>query len=170
MPYTDTGSIMMRLFATLIGMILAAGLVLANPTDAPRDLAERYVEANNETAIAATWKDWHPEAVHTITVKYGSGLPEEQFSYRVVDWETLPDWQQDPKWADAMQSYAETKRDAPMITSQIAQGGTDVTVVTRVGYKWGNSSGTMTQTDKFFIVSQAGRLAIRSLNTTFDYR
>lgn len=161
---------MMRIFATLIGMTLASGLVLANPSDEPKDLAVRYLEATNEPAIAATWKDWHPEAVHTFTVKYGAGLPDEQFSYSVADWETLPDWSQDPAWAEAMRGYTETTRDAPVITSEITEGGTDVTVVTRVGYTWDDFSGTMTQTDKFLIVSQAGRLAIRTLDTTFDYR
>ncbi|WP_120631971.1 hypothetical protein [Ruegeria sp. EL01] len=161
---------MTRIFATLIGMTLAAGLVLANPSDEPMELAVRYLEATDETAIAATWKNWHPEAVHTVTIKYGLGLPDEQFSYPASDWETLPDWRQDTTLKDAMQGYTEATRSASRLTSETDEDGTHVTAVTRVGYIWGDTPGTMIQTDKFFVVSQAGRLVIRALDTTFDYR
>ncbi|WP_299888106.1 hypothetical protein [uncultured Ruegeria sp.] len=161
---------MKRIFATLIGTILATGLVLASPSDEPKDLVARYLGASDEAAIAATWKDWHPKAVHSVTIKFGLGYPDEQFSYPVADWEMLSDWSQDPELADAMQGYKETQRDAPTITSEITEGGTRVTATTRVGYIWGDATGTMVQTDRFFIISQAGRLAIRSLDTTFDYR
>ncbi|WP_298849192.1 hypothetical protein [uncultured Ruegeria sp.] len=161
---------MKRIFATFIGTILATGLVLASPSDEPKDLAARYLNATEEAAIAATWKDWHPKAVHTVTIKFGLGQPDEKFSYPVADWETLPDWHQDPTLADAMQGYSETRREAPRISSEFTDGGTRVIAKTRVDYIWDDTTGTMNQTDSFFIVPQAGRLAIRALDTTFDYR
>ena len=161
---------MKRIFATLIGTILATGLVLASPSDEPKDLVARYLNATDGAAIAATWKDWHPKAVHTVTIKFGLGQQDEQFSYPVADWEALPDWYQDPTLAGAMQGYRENRRDAPTISSKFTEGGTRVTATTRVDYIWGDTTGTMNQTDRFFIVSHAGRLAVRALDTTFDYR
>ncbi|WP_050604436.1 hypothetical protein [Ruegeria sp. 6PALISEP08] len=161
---------MKRIFATLIGTILATGLVLASPSDEPEDLAERYLNATDEAAIAATWKDWHPKAVHTVTIKFGLGQPDETFSYPVADWETLPDWHQDPTVVDAKQGYRETRRNAPTIASETTEGGTRVTATTRVEYIWGGTTGTLNQTDEFLIVSQAGRMTIRALDTTLDYR
>ncbi len=162
---------MKRVLATLTGMVLASGLALAATGDQPEDLVSRYYASTDKAGLAASWQDWHPNAVHSITLKLGMGQKDERFSYKVADWETLPDWQDDPEIAEALKSYTETKRSVPKITLAPEKDGvTLVTAVTRVEYPWSNYNGQMTQTDRFQVTETLGRLAIRSLDTIYDYR
>lgn len=161
---------MKRLFATLIGTVLAAGLAFANPASSPEDLATRYFAADDEAGIAASWKDWHPEAVHTVTIRYGLGTPDDQFSYSMADWESSVGSAQDPALVEAMRGYEETARTAPELSTKQSGDGIVVTAVTRVDYTWHSHAGQMTQTDRFTMDRQLGSLVIRGLETTYDYR
>lgn len=161
---------MKRITATAIGLLLAAGLALAAPKSEPMDLAHRYFAATDEAGLANTWQDWHPDAVHAITIKYGMGQPDDQFSYKMADWETTPDWTDDPDYADAMRGYTETFRKDPSFRTKQAPDGTVVTATTWVSYLWRGYLGQMKQTDRFLIVNHLGAPVIRSLTTTIDYR
>ncbi|WP_406644632.1 hypothetical protein QEZ52_12215 [Aliisedimentitalea scapharcae] len=159
---------MKRVTATAIGTLLAAGLAIAAPRDAPEDLVKRHYSATWESA--ANWQDWHPEATHSIAVQMGAGAPDWEFSYAVSEWESLPDWTADPKFMEAMQGYEETGRSEATLTVS-AEGSTRViTAQTQVNYVWGTYQGVMTQTDRFDIVTHAGQSVIRSLSSTYDYR
>lgn len=159
---------MTRLTATALGTLLAAGLAFAAPSSTPQDLVSRYYAAGEDGAAGA--QDWHPEAVHSITVKTGTGDPDWQLSYPLSDWETLPDWTEDPELQEAMQGYRETSRSAPSMTASTDGQVTVVTAKTQVGYQWGSYQGTMTQTDRFEIVTLAGKPLIHALATVYDYR
>ncbi len=156
--------------ATCLGIVLSAGLALTAVAKIPQDLVQRYLAVQESGAADATWRDWHPEATHTITIKYGLGQPDDRFSYVIADYATLPDPATDPVLAEAMQGYQEIERSTPQITTAAHDDGTRVTATTQVSYTWQDFEGTMVQTDEFFILSYFGASVIRSLNTTFDYR
>ncbi|WP_424941227.1 hypothetical protein [Aliiroseovarius sp. S253] len=161
---------MKRITATAIGLVLAAGLALAAPKSEPMDLAQRYFAANDEAGLANSWQDWHPEAEHSITIKYGMGEPDDQFNYKTADWETTPDWGDDPEYAETMRGYTETFRKDPSFRTEETDEGTVITATTWVSYLWQRYRGQMKQTDRFLIVSHLGTPVIRSLTTTIDYR
>lgn len=88
---------MKRIAATLIGTALASGLALTAQPDSPEKLAARYFAATNEAGLAASWRDWHPDATQSITVKYGGTQPDYHITYAMRDWDQLPDWKSDPR-------------------------------------------------------------------------
>ncbi len=161
---------MKRITATAIGIVLAAGLAFAAPTDTPEELVDRVLAASTGQEMAATWKSWHPEAEHTVRVRIGPGQPDWDFSYRLSDWKNLPNWMDDPQVKEAMQGYKETARSAPETKVSIEEDKTIVTATTHVDYEWGASKDRMTQTDRFEIVKVLGHPVIRSLSTVFDYQ
>lgn len=162
---------MKRILATLTGVTLATGIALAATGDRPEDLVTRYYASTGEAGMAASWNDWHPEATHSITLKWGMGQPDDHFSYAMADWETLPDWQNDPEMVETLKGYIETHRSAPSITSEpVDEATTLVTAVARVDYTWFGHDGQTTQIDRFHVTAYLGALAIRSLDTTYDYR
>lgn len=159
-----------KIFATLVGVGLAAGFAFAAPKDTPQNLVDRYFAATDEAGLIVSWQDWHPEATHEITIRYGAGMADDNFTYAMADWETMPDWQDDPAVAEALEGYTETKRSAPEITTTTVGPSTLITAVTKVEYTWKRYKGQMTQTDAFTVTSGIGALSIRSLETTIDYR
>jgi hypothetical protein len=158
---------MKRIAATLLGIVLAAGLAVAAAPDTPEEIALRALTAGDE---ASGWRDWHPDATHRITVISGDGLPDYEASYRLADWKALPDWEDDPQMAKLMQVYTETSRSAPELKIAKEGSGTIITAETRVGYTWGAIKGEMLQTDRFTLRTLAARPMILSLHTTYDYR
>lgn len=161
---------MKRIFATLIGAGLTAGLAWAAPTNTPQDLIARYLATNDAADITANWQDWHPDAVHSITVKYGQGQPDDTISYAMADYETLPDWQLNPAFAEVMENYAETTSSEPQVIEEITDEGTVITTKSTVNYIWDGYAGNMLKSERFLITPRLGALAIRSLSTTYDYR
>ena len=161
---------MKRITATAFGVVLAAGLAIAAPQDTATDLVNRYFDATTEAAIAATWKDWHPDASHHIEVKTGMKDGDFAFSYAMSDWENLPDWMEDPEVVEAMQGYEETSRSDPKLTISSEGVETIVTAQSTVRYVWDGYKGKMTQIDRFTITTVAGRAVIRDLKTVYDYR
>lgn len=161
---------MKRIYATFTGIALATGLAVSAPRDTPLDLANRYFAATNETTRAANWRDWHPDAEHRITIKYGMGQPDDHITYAVADWETLPDWRLDPAFAEAMKGYTETTANAPKLSSETVGAATVITAKSRVNYTWGGRAGKMNRTDRFRVASHLGALVIHGLETTYDYR
>lgn len=161
---------MKRITATAIGIALAAGLAFAAPTDTPEELVDRVLAASSQQELASTWKSWHPEAEHSVKVRIGLGQPDWDFSYRLSDWENLPNWMDDPQVKEAMQGYKETARSAPETQLSTEGDKTIVTAKTRVDYEWDDFKGRMTQTDRYEFVKVLGRPVIRSLSTVYDYR
>ena len=161
---------MKRVTATAIGILFAAGLAFAAPKATPKDLVNRYYAAGSGTGEATSWQDWHPDAVHNIIVQTRMEEQDWNYSYRISDWETLPDWTENPEFRDAMQGYEETSRSAPKVTVAADEEATVATAKTQVSYIWENHKGVMAQTDRFEIVTLAGQSLIRSLTTTYDYR
>ncbi|WP_170763097.1 hypothetical protein [Ruegeria lacuscaerulensis] len=161
---------MTRIIATAIGVVLAAGLAIAAPTDNPEDLVNRVLAANSEQELAATWKSWHPDAVHTIKMQIGMGQPDWDLTYRLADWENQPNWMDDSQVKEAMIGYKELSRSEPKITVKTENGKTLITAKTSVDYEWADQKGRMAQTDRFEITKLLGRPVIRSLSTVYDYR
>lgn len=161
---------MKRITATAMGIALAASLSIAAPQDTATELVNRYFSATTEAALAATWKDWHPDATHHIKVITGFKNGDFEFSYPMSDWEKLPNWMEDPEVMKAMQGYEEISHSEPDLT--ISSKGAEITVTaqSKVNYVWDGYKGKMTQTDRFTIITTAGRTVIRNLNTVYDYR
>jgi hypothetical protein len=152
--------------ATLVGVALASGLVLAAQADAPEDIAARILQAQDDQSLLATWDNWHPDATHRVILKYGMGQTDDTFSYRVAD---LSD-AEDPELSKALEGYTETARSAPQITAQSEDGVRHIIAVTQVDYDWQGYAGKMRQTDEFVFEPYLGGTVIRSLTTTYDYR
>ncbi|MFC3119790.1 hypothetical protein ACFOHS_21810 [Jhaorihella thermophila] len=130
-------------------------------------MVRRYYAAAD---TGGNWRDWHPEATHSITILYAGQQAGEPYSYAVSDWAKLPDWKDMPEMAEAMNGYAEASRSAPKIDAEITDDGAAATAVTTVEYEWNGHSGQMVQTDRFTLVRLRGRWVIRQLETTMDYR
>lgn len=160
---------MKRITATAVGMILATGLAIAAPKDTPTDLVQRYYSVQT-TDLAASWRDWHPDALHRIEIKTGDPNSDIAFGYHVSDWEDQLGWTEDPALSEALEGYEETHRSAPELTASTSGNDTIVTAQSRVEYIWDGHTGTMTQTDKFHIATVAGNALIRNLTTVYDYR
>ncbi|WP_217354840.1 hypothetical protein [Ruegeria arenilitoris] len=150
----------------MVGIALAGGLALAAPGSDPKAVAERQLSVPN-SQIA--WSDWDPEAIHTITVKYGQGQPDNHFSYSVADWAQRKG---DPGFETvlALQGYVETDRSPPRIVTTEEPGSATATAVTTVNYDWQGHAGAMRQTDRFSLKRKGGKWVIRALDTTKDYR
>jgi hypothetical protein len=161
---------MNRFTATAIGIVLAAGLAIAAPQDTATDLVNRYYASATEADLLGTWKDWHPDAVHSIEVKTGMKDGDFSFSYAMADWENLPDWMEDPEIKEDMKGYDEISRTEPDLTISTEGTETIVTAVSKVSYVWDSYKGQMSHTDRFTIVTVAGRTVIRDLTTLYDYR
>ncbi|MEX0349364.1 MAG: hypothetical protein AB3N15_08040 [Paracoccaceae bacterium] len=157
---------MNQIQASLVGVVLASGLVLTAQAAAPEDVVARILQAQDEQSLAATWRDWHPKAEHKVIIKYGLGQKDDVFSYRLAD--DVP--AEDPQFARALEGYQELSRSAPTISSVHNDGVTRVTAATRVHYEWQGYSGEMLQTDDFAFTAYLGVSVIRSLVTTYDYR
>ncbi|WP_299428717.1 hypothetical protein [uncultured Shimia sp.] len=161
---------MNRITATAIGMVLAAGLAVAAPSNSATDLVARYYAATTEADQVANWRDWHPEASHHIDVFTGLPGQDFSFSYALSDWENLPDWQSSPELQTALEGYAETDRSAREQTVALDGATTVVTSTAKVAYTWDGYSGTMKETDRFEIIPFLGRNLIRKVTTTYDFR
>ncbi|WP_170586399.1 hypothetical protein [Ruegeria arenilitoris] len=154
----------LRILASLVGIALAGGLALAAPGSDPKAVAERQLSAPDSQNA---WSDWDPEAIHTITVKYGQGQPDDHFSYSVAEWIGQKD---DTGFVQALQGYVETDRSPPRIVTTEEPGSATATAITTVNYDWQGHAGTMRQTDRFSLKRKGGKWVIRALDTTKDYR
>jgi len=158
--------VILRILASLAGIALAGGLALAAPGSDPKAVAERQLSA---PASQIAWSDWDPEAIHTITLKYGQGQPDDHFSYSVTDWAQRKG---DPSFEPvlALRGYVETERSTPQIVITEEPGSATATAVTTVKYDWQGHAGTMAQTDRFSLTRKDRKWVIRALHTTMDYR
>ncbi|WP_170338930.1 hypothetical protein [Ruegeria arenilitoris] len=156
----------LRILATLAGIALAGGLALAARGSDPKVIAERQLSVPN-SQIA--WSDWDPEAIHTITVNYGQGQPDDHFSYSVADW-AQRNGDTGFETVLALQGYVETDRSPPRIVTTEEPGSATATAVTTVNYDWQGHAGAMRQTDRFSLKRKGGKWVIRALDTTKDYR
>jgi len=161
---------MKRITATAIGLVLAAGLAYATPTGKAEDLVDRYHTATTEAGISANWRDWHPDASHQVHVLTGLAGQDFSFSYAISEWETLPDWQNNPEVVEAMEGYSEVGRSERQQTLETQEGMAVITTTVKIQYDWDGYKGTMTETDRFEITTLAGRSVIRRLTSTYDYR
>lgn len=161
---------MKRVIAFAAGLTVSAGIAMAEPQNDAKDMVNRYYAANDEASILAEWQDWHPEATHTVTIKYGMGQPDDTFSYALSDLEKLPALSEIPEVAEAMKGYSETTRSEPNITVETEGDITTVTSVVNVDYVWDSYKGKSVETDVFKIEPLEGGQVIRSLSTTLDYQ
>lgn len=154
------------LFATLAGLVLAAGLARATPEDTPQDVANRYFAATTEAGILASLDDWLPDATITVTLKYGGGLPDEEYVFTADTWDDQEDWSDDP----AMEGYSETGRVARVVTVQKTETGARVTSEQAVSYLMQGYAGQMREIETLHLVERRTGLKIQAVHTTYDYR
>lgn len=158
---------MKRVLATGFGIVLATGLAMATPSVSPEDVVARHYVAEEAGDMLGNWKDWHPEATQKITIKYGLGQPDDEFTITMSDLSKPLDIKDIPS---TEKDYAERARDSREITVEDAEGEVTITASQKIHYTWRGYDGTMVQTDAFRMTTILGQPKIRSLTTTLDYR
>lgn len=158
---------MKRVLATGLGVILAAGLVMASPTATPDEVVTRHYAAEAAGDMVGNWKDWHPEATQEVTIKYGLGQPDDTFTISMADLDKPLDLKDLPEDAE---DYVEKSREPRKIDIEDGPDGVTVVATQKINYAWRGYEGAMVQTDRFQMTTVLGQAKIRSLQTTLDYR
>lgn len=137
---------MKRLILSIACLLLLKNLAFADPSLKAQDIVDRYHAAKDEQTLIQSAKDWQPKAMIKVTIKYGHGQPDDNYSFELSKAGPIALWKHDPQMKKLTEGFEEKKRSNATSKTDKKGDTIEVTSSVDVSYSAQGYQGVMKET------------------------